>query len=155
MSPSVSESPPMRSPQSPRHSRIVQACAAITLPPALLFASAACAAPVLRCEISYAGASQILEAAPTADPYGVKTIDIGGRFRFKAVVIGTNEKIDLIKLYAYYEGKRQPVLMHAARYAGPFAVSDSAHALTGLNQLYAPPLSRELQYGCAVMEAKK
>ncbi|MDB5728971.1 MAG: hypothetical protein JWQ00_2176 [Noviherbaspirillum sp.] len=122
---------------------------------ALLLPIAACAATILRCEISYAGTSHILDAAPTVDPYGTESVDIGGRFRFKAVVIGDNEKIDLIKLYAYYYGKRQPVLLQTARYTGPFTVSSSPHGLTGLNQLYAPPLSRELQYGCAVMEAKQ
>jgi hypothetical protein len=126
-----------------------------TLLPALLCATAADAAPLLRCEISYGGVSRILTAAPTTDPYGVESIDIGGRFRFKAVVIGKEADIELIKLYAYYYGKRQPVLIQQASYAGPFRISSSADALTGLNRLYAPPLGRELQYGCAVTEADR
>jgi hypothetical protein len=121
---------------------------------ALVLPGLACAAPLLRCEISYGGTTRVVEAAPTVDPYRVRPIDIGGRFRFKAVVTGTDQRIDLVKLYAYYHGKRQPILLQEARYAGPFVVSDSAYALTGLNHLYAPPLGRELQYGCAIVEAK-
>lgn len=117
---------------------------------ALLFAATVQAAPLLRCQVSYSGETRTLEAAPVSDPYSVEAWDIGGRFRFKAVVIGDDRRIDYIKLYAYYQAERQPVLLHQAKYLPPFAASDAPYALTGLNYLYSPDLGRELQYGCAL-----
>ncbi len=136
-------------------------CCARSLVRPLLFLSfifcsqaQALTAPLLRCQITYAGATHTLETTAGGDPYAIKAIDIDGRFRFKAVVLGTDQHIDAIKLYAYYEGRRQPVLIEEAKYMPPFAISDSPYALTGLHYLYAPPLGRELQYGCALVGAK-
>lgn len=112
------------------------------------------AAPVLHCEVVYAGSSHVVEAAPGSDPYTTKSVDIDGRFRFKAVLLGTAERIDAIKLYAYYETRRQPVLIQETKYLPPFNTSPEANALTGRQYLYAPPLGRELQYGCALLGAK-
>jgi len=70
------------------------------------------------------------------------------------VILGSAQKIEAIKLYAYYETRKQPVLIEEAKYLPPFASSDSPFALTGLHFLYAPPLGRELQYGCALREGK-
>lgn len=124
--------------------------ARILLPAALLLAANVQSAPLLRCQLGYGGAVQTLEASPGSDPYGVEARDIGGRFRFKAVVIGSDRQIDYIKLYAYYQAERQPVLLHEARYTPPFAATASPYGLTGLNYLYSPDLGRELQYGCAL-----
>ncbi|MBV8666079.1 MAG: hypothetical protein JO269_06285 [Burkholderiaceae bacterium] len=115
------------------------------------------AAPLLRCEVVYAGSSHIVEAAPGSDPYTTPSVDIDGRFRFKAVLLGTQERVDAVKLYVYYETRKQPVLLQEAKYLPPFAAADasgSPDALTGRQYLYAPPLGRELQYGCALREAK-
>lgn len=119
-------------------------------PAALLLAGPVEAVPLLRCHLSYAGVTQTLMAVPGSDPYGVEAMDIGGRFRFKAVVIGNERHIDYIKLYAYYQSARQPVLLHEARYMPPFAATVSPHDLTGLNFLYSPDLGREFQYGCTL-----
>lgn len=124
--------------------------ARLLLPLALLSSGAVQAAPLLRCQLSYAGATQTLEAAPGSDPYGVEARDIGGRFRFKAVVIGNDRRIDYINLYAYYQTRRQPVLLHEAKYTPPFAATASPYALTGLHYLYSPDLGREFQYGCTL-----
>ncbi|MGE5027051.1 MAG: hypothetical protein ACM3JK_01110 [Betaproteobacteria bacterium] len=124
--------------------------AGLLFPAALLAAASVQAAPLLRCHLSYAGITHILEAAPGSDPYGVEARDIGGRFRFKAVVIGNDRRVDYIKLYAYYQAERQPVLLHEARYTPPFAATASPYDLTGLNFLYSPDLGRELQYGCTL-----
>lgn len=37
------------------------------------------AAAVLRCDVSYAGTTHHITARPVADPYGVESVDIGGR----------------------------------------------------------------------------
>jgi hypothetical protein len=134
-------------------------CLRKALMPALLSTCASVgAAPLLHCEVTYAGNTHKLETMiggdPGSDPYTTESIDIDGRFRFKAVILGTAQKIEAIKLYAYYETRKQPVLIEEAKYLPPFASSDSPYALTGLHFLYAPPLGRELQYGCALREGK-
>jgi hypothetical protein len=131
--------------------------AQVLLPLALLvgalFPPAASAAPRLRCQLSQGGAVQVVEFTPVADPYRVKSIDIRENFRFKAVVIGDEQKIDYIKLYTYYHSKRQPVLLHEAKYLAPTVLSDpTPDALTGTNTLYSPNLEREFQYGCTLFE---
>jgi len=64
----------------------------------------------------------------------------------------------MIKIYIYYETDREPVLLQEVKYTAPFAYASAAqqapYSLTGLNYLYSPPLGRELQYGCALVEAE-
>lgn len=113
----------------------------------------ASAAPRLRCQLIQGDTVQVLDVAPVSDPYRVEAVDLKGNFRFKAVVIGDGQKIDYIKLYTYYQSKRQAVLLHEARYLAPVAESVvNPAALTGTNHLYSPELGRELQYACAVFE---
>ena len=116
---------------------------------ALLCVPALHAAPLLHCEMTYAGSTQILETAPVADPYPVQSVDVGGRFRFKAVMVGQADQIDTIKLYAYIETRRQPVLVQQATYLPPFVRGTS---LTGKQFVYAGPVERELQYHCTLQE---
>lgn len=116
----------------------------------LLVSAAAQAAPLLRCQVAYAGTTHVVQAAPVSDPYGVPSVDIGGRFRFKAVVLGTQRRIDVINLYAYIDTRRQPVLIHQAKYLPPFRNSAAPYALTGHNSLYASNVERELQYSCTL-----
>ena len=52
------------------------------------------------------------------------------------------------------ETRRQPILIQEAKYLPPFNYSDAPDSLTGRQYLYAPPLGRELQYGCTLTEAK-
>lgn len=111
------------------------------------------AAPLLRCQVAYAGTIHEVTAAPSSDPYAVPSTDIGGRFRFKAVVSGAAARIDYIKLYAYYQGRHQPVLLHAAKYLPPWPTHAAPYALTGQVSLYSPDLERELQFGCALQGA--
>lgn len=113
----------------------------------------AAAAPLLRCQIDQGGATLMLEFAPVSDPYSVRAIDINGRFRFKAVVIGDARHIEYIKLYTYSQTRRQPVLLHVAKYMAPVALPQASFgALTGRQYLYSPELEREMQYGCALIE---
>lgn len=112
------------------------------------------ATPLLRCKIDQGGVTQVLELAPVNDPYTVKAIDINGRFRFKAVVVGDARLVEYIKLYIFDNPKRQPVLLHEAKYMAPVAqLSPLPAALTGVNYVYSPRLERELQYECALLEA--
>lgn len=96
---------------------------------------------------------EVLDFTPVQDPYSAKPVDLNGKFRFKAVVIGDEHQIDYIKLYTYFRSKRQAVLLHEAKYLAPVAhAGQSPVALTGMNYLYSPDLGRELQYGCALVE---
>jgi hypothetical protein len=118
-----------------------------------LGSASASATPLLRCKIDQGGSTQVLEFAPESSPYSAKAVDINGRFRFKAVVVGDARQIEYIKIYTYDFPKRQPVLLHEAKYMVPVAQPVSQPAsLTGVNYVYSPRLERELQYECALLE---
>ena len=114
----------------------------------------ATAAPLLRCEVDQGGTVKVLEFTPVSDPYLVKAIDINGRFRFKAVVVGSARHIDYIKIYTYSQLSRQPMLMHEAEYIAPaISAASSKTSLTGVNHVYSADLERELIYACTLLEA--
>ena len=133
---------------------------------ALLFASLAfslnCGAtaaahpgqPLLRCQVAYAGTTHTIDSHPVPDPYSVPSVDIGGRFLFKPVMVGTLDRIDYIKLYAYLDASRQPVLIQVAKYLPPFKTGRKPHNLTGEQYLYAGPVERELTYHCTLQGVK-
>jgi hypothetical protein len=119
-----------------------------------VWAFPAAGGPRLRCTLDQGGTSQVIEVGPVTDPYSVEAIDINGRFRFKAVVIGDAQLIQYIKLYTYYQTARRWVLLHEANYLAPrVQPASSSAALTGRHSLYAPGREREFQYGCALVEA--
>lgn len=127
------------------HSCTVAALIGVALLPAQ-------AAPRLVCEVSYAGALHTLQAEPVAEPYGVPAQDVGGRFRFKPVLVGEGERVDRVLLYAYYNTPQQPVLIQQAKYLPPFAPPGQRGpiALTGQQHLYAGHMERELIYRCSL-----
>ena len=116
----------------------------------LLASTATVAAPLLRCQVAYAGTTHTIEAYPVSDPYPVPSVDIGGRFRFKAVMVGTTARVDRILLYAYLDTKRQPILVQQAKYLPPYTASDTPYLLTGEQHLYAGVVERELIYSCTL-----
>jgi hypothetical protein len=116
----------------------------------LLASTTTVAAPLLRCQVAYAGTTHFIEASPVADPYPVPSVDIGGRFRFKAVMVGSNARVDRILLYAYLDTQRQPILVQQAKYLPPFSVSQTPYQLTGEQHLYAGVVERELIYSCTL-----
>ncbi|MDZ7890200.1 MAG: hypothetical protein U5L73_00400 [Rhodoferax sp.] len=81
---------------------------------AMVCATTLHASPMLRCELTYAGTTQTLEATPVDDPYPVASVDVGGRFFFKAVVVGRGAQPEYIKTYAYLDTRTQPVLVQQA-----------------------------------------
>ncbi|MBI3286119.1 MAG: hypothetical protein HYZ65_14895 [Burkholderiales bacterium] len=117
-------------------------------------ASHAAASPLLRCQVGYAGSSQIVEARLTQDPYRIPAVDIGGRFKFKAAMIGDKQAIDYIKLYAYFQTRRSDIPVHQATYLPPFNLSATESALTPQNSVYAGEVERELQYRCTLQEVQ-
>lgn len=123
--------------------------------PAFLLAALSCSTPAhsgpsLRCELTYAGATQTLEASAVDDPYPVPSVDVGGRFRFKAVMVGHGAQPDYIKTYAYLDTSTQPVLVQQVSYYPPFTPAPQGQRLTGKQFVYAGPVEREFQYECVL-----
>lgn len=115
--------------------------------------AAATAAPRLRCHIDQGGTSQVVDFSPVADPYAVQAIEINGRFRFKAVVIGDERQVQYVNLYTYFQTERRLILLHEVKYVAPEVRSDPApDALTGRHFLYSPGREREFQFACALVE---
>ena len=113
------------------------------------------ATPALRCLLEHGGETRSLSFAPTTDPYRVESVDVGGAFRFKAVVYGEQESIAYVKLYTYYQSPRQAVLLHQASYRAPQAESvASARSLTGDQRLYSARLGMEFLYNCTLVEER-
>lgn len=128
--------------------------------PAVLFGAAMClmaeasAMPTLRCLVTQADETQMIDTLPAATPYEFPAHDIRGRFRFKPVVVGNAGHIEYIKLYTYYQSPEQPVLMHVAKFANPgLPRGAEIIPLTGVMQLVSPRLGRELEYSCTLIEA--
>lgn len=114
----------------------------------------------LECLVTYAGASQQVLAQPVDSPYDVPTIDIGGRFDFKAVLVGQGEDVRRAVVYVYLQTARQPVLIQQATYLPPYrgpvssVAADAPIDLTGRQHLYAGTQERELIYNCTLRGAR-
>ena len=106
--------------------------------------------PQLSCDVTYAGATQRVQARPVADPYGVPSVDIGGRFFFKAAMVQGPQAVERITLSVYVDTPSQPVLVQQARYLPPYPRGRGGRPadLTGEQRVYAGPLERELIYQC-------
>jgi len=120
----------------------------------LLFSPSVLGAPLLLCNVTYGGASQLIQATPVKDPYPVPSVDIDGTFRFKAVMVGSSEQPDRIVLYTYFNADTatgvHPKLIQQIKYLPPFKVSVAPYPLTGEQRLYAGTLERELIYSCTL-----
>lgn len=114
------------------------------------FPLAASANALLHCDVSYAGSTHVVETQAVTDPYPVSSIDIGGRFWFKAVMVGRATQVDYVKLYAYLDTHQQALLIHEAKYLPPFQPTSAPYPLTGTHYLYAGPVERELMYSCTL-----
>ena len=115
------------------------------------------ATPVLNCQVSYAGTTHTVEARPVADPYPVPSVEIGGRFWFKAVMVGNDQQVRRVLLYTYLDASPHPVLVHQAKYLPPLKAPGSkagAIPLTGQHYIYAGPVERELIYSCTLAGVK-
>ena len=123
---------------------IAQFCLAV-----FLFAGvAAHAAPLLRCEVTYAGTTQVIETRPAADAYEVKPVDIAGRFLFKVVMSAPKGKLNYVLIYTYLQQEPRPLLLQQAKYFAPVKQSTRPFLLTGEQHIYGGPIERELIYRC-------
>ena len=114
----------------------------------LLAAAGAAQASRLQCAVTYAGSTHTVQAEPVLDPYPVPSVDIGGRFRFKPIVVGSAQRVDRVLIYAYLVDGAQALPIHQAKFLPPFALAPQS--LTGQQHLYAGPLERELIYSCTL-----
>ena len=121
----------------------------------VLFASAcAHARPQLRCEVTYAGATQAIVAEPVLHPYEVKPVDIAERFLFKVVMSAHKEKLQYVLIYVYLQQEQRPLLLQQVKYSSPFTNNASPYLLTGEQHVYGGPIERELIYRCWLSDAK-
>lgn len=111
------------------------------------------AATELRCHFEVNAERFTHSFRPVADPYTVGSVNLADRFRFKAVVLGDDTRVDLINLYVSYQTERQPMVLQHVKFVAPVPQAQPApDALTGRVALYSPFLGKELQYGCALHE---
>jgi len=100
------------------------------------------------CTVTYGGAAQRLAFPATTNPYGVKAIDVAGRFAFKAIYIREPWRAASINVYAYHQADSGNVLLQEGKYGPPFSPSGGArYGFTGRQLVYSPD-QRELEYWC-------
>lgn len=119
---------------------------------AAVLALPAAGEPRLRCELEQGGDILVHEVAPTADPYRVRGVEINGRFRFKAVLVGDAAQVESVNLYTWYLAPRRPVILHLAKYLAPAVQPPGAAPFTGQQFLYSPGREREFRYACTLLE---
>ena len=120
---------------------------------AVWFPVVAQAAPELLCHFEVNAERSVHRFVPVSDPYTVGSVNLADRFRFKAVVLGNDTRVDVINVYVSYQTERQPMLLQHVKFLAPVAqVQPTPDALTGRVALYSPFLGKELQYGCALHE---
>jgi len=111
------------------------------------------AVPELRCHFEVNAERFEHRFRPVFEPYAVQSINLADRFRFKAVVLGNDTRVDLVNLYVSYQTDRQPMVLQHVKFVAPLAqLQPASDALTGRVALYSPFLGKELQYGCALHE---
>ena len=110
----------------------------------------------LDCQVTYAGVTHEVMAHAVTNPYNVPSVDIGGRFQFKPILVGQGAHVQRALLYVYFVTPRQPVLIQQAKYLPPFPALKDGQAtnLTGEQRLYAGTQERELIYSCALHGAQ-
>lgn len=118
-----------------------------------LLATQVWASPQLQCDFELNGNSETYVFKPVADPYLADSIDIGGRFRFKAVVLTFSNEVELVNLYVSYQTRRQPMILQHSKFIKPSVLKNAeSNSLTGRVALYSPFLGKELVYGCSLFE---
>ena len=123
---------------------------------AAFFPLVAQASPQLRCHFEVNAERFEHSFSPVPDPYTVTSVNLADRFRFKAVVLGDDTRVELINLYVFYQTERQPMIMQHTKFVAPIAqVQPSPDGLTGRVALYSPFLGKELLYGCALHEVAR
>ena len=112
----------------------------------------------LQCTFEVNSETHYRSFSPATDPYTVAAVEVGNRFRVKAIVLAAapekaDTTIESVNLYVYYNTRRQPMVMQHLQYLQPVPLRNPLpDALTGRVSLYSPLLGKELQYRCALAE---
>lgn len=117
----------------------------------LLVASAGAQAGDVRCHVIYGGEEWIVDAAPTATPYKAANQKIGRYFEFKVVQAELPSVGRFVRVYTYGISTGDAVLIHQASFRPPFDPQPGDWGFTGLQYVYEPSKSSELQYWCRML----
>lgn len=105
-------------------------------------------AHAVACTVTYGGEPTRLEFPATANPYGVKSVDVAGRFRFKAIYIREPWSAAAVNVYAYQQADDGDVLLQEGKYGPPFSLAGRGrYGFTGRQLVYSRQ-QRELEYWC-------
>ena len=114
----------------------------------MLLTALPAAADSVTCHIIYGGENFTVIARPTSDPYGIKGEKIGRYFEFKAAYVTAPADLGAIALYVYGIASGEAVLIHEAKYSPGVGNGAAPWGFTGLQYVYEPTKSSELQYWC-------
>lgn len=102
----------------------------------------------VMCTVTYGGEARRLEFPATANPYGVKAVDVAGRFRFKASYVREPWSAAAVNVYAYQQADDGDVLLQEGKYGPPFSLAGRGrYGFTGRQLVYSRQ-QRELEYWC-------
>jgi hypothetical protein len=102
----------------------------------------------VHCQIIYGGEIFPVIGKPADDPYRVEGQKIGRYFEFNIVYITEPAAYAGVNLYTYSMFSGEPILIHQAKYAPPYRQRNNRYGFTGLNSVYEPSKSSEMQYWC-------
>jgi len=102
----------------------------------------------LECTLVYGGESRVVVVPPAAAPYSVPSVDVSGRFEFRAVRVDAPADEARLAFYVYASQADGPLLLHEQKLRPPFARGAAPDGVTGRNFVYEPRLGREFQYAC-------
>jgi hypothetical protein len=104
----------------------------------------------VHCQVIYGGEIFPVIGKPATDPYRVEGQKIGRYFEFKIVYITEPPAFAGVNLYTYSMFSGEPVLIHQGKYAPPYRNDRGRYGFTGLNSVYEPSKSSEMQYWCEI-----
>ncbi len=121
---------------------------AIALCAALSMHAVSARADAVRCHVIYGGEEFAAVAQPGGDPYSIEAQRIGRYFEFKVAYVTTPAAYSALAVYVYATASGEPVLVHEAKFPVGIANGAPPWGFTGLQSVYEPSKSSELQYWC-------
>jgi hypothetical protein len=100
------------------------------------------------CHVIYGGENFTVKAQPTGDPYSVRGEKIGRYFEVKVSYVTAPAEFAALSVYVYATAGGESVLIHQAKYPAGVMDAPGPWGFTGLNYVYEPSKSSEIQYWC-------
>ncbi|RZS57971.1 hypothetical protein [Sphaerotilus mobilis] len=112
--------------------------------------TAAQAAALATCHVTYGGETVDHAVAAVDDPHAVPTVAVGSYFLIRFVLQTRPVALAAFKAYVYADRSDAPVLIHQLDVAWPPTPSPRGRpgGYTGLHRVYEPVRDGELQYWC-------